>query len=194
MSRIDRVKRGVAVSETLQDLTDDTISLRQTFKSGLQSLLEKFDNVQLMPARLRYAIRAYYTRMYAFALAEGILLNCILEDLVPEPSEYREESASFTFEIIRMAEQLLAYRPVGTLILGFVLSLAFVGAPDDATRARLNELYANFRRDFGSNKVEPVTLKSLQRNMLFRNALRSRGYFDAGEKLELAPRFAAENG
>ncbi|KAI9717341.1 MAG: hypothetical protein M1828_007229 [Chrysothrix sp. TS-e1954] len=180
MSRIMKVRQGFLRNTSLEELTEETLSLRATFAEGLQGIYELMVQVDSAPSAHRYILHAHYARIYAFSLAAGIIINCIIEDLVCETSEYHEQSAYYANEIIRMTEVLRPYRPIGTLVVGFCLGMAFIGAPDAATRERLNELYKDYQQDFkGPKYPAPVTMEYLKSNTTFTRALQARGYGNA---------------
>ena len=127
-------------------LKSEVLYLRQNSETIIIELRDRFYtiNTDSTPVTIRDHIQAHYSCTYGMGLATGIILNCILGMLEDDRIRLHEESSHHSNEIIQLAESTVKYQPLGSIAMILCLSVAWLGAPDPATKERVKTLLSSY--------------------------------------------------
>ncbi len=133
---------------TFTRLKSEVLSLRQNSQTIVMELCDRLCTINMdsTPIALHDHIHAHYLRIYGMGLATGIILNCILSMLEDDCVRLREESSRHSNEIIQLAESAVKYQPLGSAAMILCLSVAWLGAPDQASKERTKSLLFEYER------------------------------------------------
>lgn len=104
-----------------------------------------------------WILYATYQRLYGLSLFTVCFLNCLLRSFVSSDetqADLRVEVACYTNEIITLAHESDAFRPLGSSYLILCLFIAWISGPDNRTRARIIELWEGCCTDVPSIKPQ----------------------------------------
>lgn len=102
--------------------------------------------VQFLPI-----LRAHYARSYGTALSVAMILGAVLSALDESPALrvlLDQECEALTDEIIRLADTVAPYRPLGTIYMVLCLRVAWIGAFTEEKKQCVLDLLGVFNRDF----------------------------------------------
>lgn len=131
---------------TFTRLKSEVLSLRQNSKTIIMELCDRLCTINMdsIPIALHAHIHAHYLRIYGMGLATGIILNCILSMLEDDCVHLREDSSRYSNEIIQLAASAVKYQPLGSAAMVLCLSVAWLGAPDQASKERTKSLLFDY--------------------------------------------------
>lgn len=124
----------------------EVLSLRQNNETIIIELRDRLYTINMdsTPVTLHAHIHAHYLCIYGMGLATGIILNCILGMLEDDCIRLHEESSHHSNEIFQLAESAVKYQPLGSVAMILCLSVAWLGAPDPATKERVKTLLSSY--------------------------------------------------
>ena len=131
---------------TFTRLKSEVLSLHQNSQTVIMELCDRLCTINMdsTPIALYAHIHAHYLRIYAMGLATGIILNCILGMLEDDCVRLREELSHHSNEITQLAESAVKYQPLGSAAMILCLSVAWLGAPDQASKERTKSLLFDY--------------------------------------------------
>ncbi|KAL8999564.1 MAG: hypothetical protein Q9169_001653 [Polycauliona sp. 2 TL-2023] len=112
---------------------------------------EKYDK-NSVPAAISNHLHTHYRRSLAMALGVGILLNCVLSGLEGTSTTVCEESASWSDEIVDIAELCKIYRPLGSMSMLVALRMAWAGAASLESKERIETILEEYGTCLGVTK------------------------------------------
>ena len=148
------LRSSSSIPSAILGMREEVRSLRDSFAPHLESLRERWmytdSNIATQYpefAAQKAIIHAHFSRSYGLALAIGIMLNCVTAALEGDIREFSTESSQLSDEIVRLAEAVNQYRPLGTVYMVLCLAAAWVGAVDPAKRAIIEPILVAYIRD-----------------------------------------------
>lgn len=160
----DALKRPESSRSALLGVISELRSLHQAYQPILKTLREQQRSIDTSvvagnpsTAGLRRMLHCHHSRMLAFGLAVGIVLDCVLGNLKIDDYGLRQDSAQMSHEIFELAGIVAAYRPLGALSMTLCLSAAWCGVADTETKARIEALIVDYLRDIHGPKAAFAT-------------------------------------
>lgn len=140
--------KGVLPSTSFMELKHEVESMRQNCKAIIEMLRNRLNTIDMdsVPTTLHAHIQAHYSCIYAMGLAMGIILNCLLGMLEVDRAQLCEDSSHYSDEIVRLAEPAVKYQPLGSAAMVPCLGVAWLGAPDSATKDRAKSMLYGYER------------------------------------------------
>ena len=141
---------------TFMRLKSEVHSLCQNSQIIIVELCDRLCNINMdsIPIALYAHIHAHYLCIYGMGLATGIILNCILGVLEDDSVRLRKELSHHSNEIIQLAESAVKYQPLGSAAMSLCLSVAWLGAPDPASKERAKSLLFDYGGWFGTTESD----------------------------------------
>lgn len=149
---------------TCYDLMLETQALHDDCKANISTLrdrLTSFDKTKI-PAGQEGHFHAMYLKSLGMTLATGILLNCILSAFVSSKACIVKESHEWSQEIYELAQSGAKYQPLGAMVLTISLDVAWVGAADAETKAKIWALVIDYDQAC-LGQIQPNRMAGLER-------------------------------
>lgn len=157
MDRGKKVRRGECHD---LELLEEARTNYQIFKTGLEELRSKMEGAKPSMEAMgsSFTVHAYYERMYAFGLAVGIILNCVVRAVGVKDHELTAESERFSKEIIELSEPAKRFRPLWSSYMILCLMAAWIGTTDFAVRRLAEEALEDYGEDFPRAQVISISM------------------------------------
>lgn len=99
-----------------------------------------------------WILYANFQRIYGMSLFTACFLNCLLRSFSSDEADesLREEATQYTSEIITLAYDSDAVRPLGSSYMILCLFIAWVSSTDNKTRSQLDDLWTIYHSDIPS--------------------------------------------
>ena len=149
---LQRCKKALScaplLESTITELRCEIESLRQDCKAIIAELRDRLDTFNMNPAPITLGAHIYasYLCLCGMGLATGVILNCILDALDDDGIRLCDESSHYSNEIFQLAVSAVKYQPLGSVAMISFLSVAWLGAPDSATKERVKALLSDYGR------------------------------------------------
>ena len=138
-------------STTVLEVKNEVYLLHEDFQPILNILRARLNDLDLATVSLSVEvsemIHAHYTRSYGLGLAIAVVINCILGALEDDNYHLRQESSQMSDEILKLADTVTRYRPLGALYMRLCLSAAYIGASEEHMRTRVMVSLVDYQRD-----------------------------------------------
>lgn len=144
---------SVTISQNLQHLYLDAASKApDTLATKDRSVFSPRD----------WVLYANFQRLYGLSLFTKCFLNCLFRSFSSDEANVglREEAAHIAGEIITLAQEADAFRPLGSSYMILCLFIAWISGPDNETRERINEIWKVFYSDVPSVRPSLVELEN----------------------------------
>lgn len=148
---MERARHSFGHEARVAELRSETRALYETFKLILIESQTQWTAIESTGSNGSFKeslLYAHYQRSYGFALAVGIILNCVLSAFDIEDSTLQLESTSFAEEVLVLAEQSAPYRPLGASYMVLCLVSAWAGTNDINLRLSIKRMLEDYQSDF----------------------------------------------
>ena len=136
---------------TLQEVKHEVYVLHGDFQPILSSLRARLNGIESvtisLSAEVTNMVHAHYTRTFGLGLAVGIIINSIFCALEDDNHHLRQETLRMSEEILKLADTVSRYRPLGALYMKLCLSVACIDVSEEHTRTRAMNSLMDYQRD-----------------------------------------------
>lgn len=145
----------------LHEVRSEMRALHDEYRPVLRKLRERWERTQkktvaLIPESMRMA-HCHHSRMVAFGLSVGIIINHLRGYLEYDNGILRQDSARMSEKILELSDIATAYRPLGSMGMSLFLGAAWIGTADPIIKAGIEIRAAEFFKDiYGPNDTFTV--------------------------------------
>ncbi|KAG8530539.1 uncharacterized protein KY384_005042 [Bacidia gigantensis] len=161
MSRVEGARfQHIIPRDNTGDIQSDILCLLVEYQIILGKLRDRWERTKqnIVPAgfdsyEARRLLHCHHARMLAFGLSVGILVNCLRKNLNRASQvSISQESSQMSEEIVELAQMLVVYRPLGSIVFGFFLGIAWIGASDPELKEKIETIGMVYGEDMYSAK------------------------------------------
>jgi hypothetical protein len=131
-----------------------TLREYRTVTAILNFFREHHESVQISTKAVSMKQHANAQRVYGLALVIGLIFNCVLQGLEVDDADVYVDAAEFCQEVLQLAEEANAYRPLGSSYIILTLIAAWSASNDVATKFAIEQVYSDYRHDFPNSMEE----------------------------------------
>ena len=164
----DLMRRGKNALNGFEDVRLLAMEARREYQTltmllnGFKDRYDKYD-ASRYPASWAMRIYSHYQRIYGLGLAICLLSNCIAQGLDSCHADLEADSYDLCRQVLVLADQATAYRPLGSSYLSLCLIAAWCSCTEEAIRSKIEDVLLDYLQDF-PRTIEPAAgMASLER-------------------------------